>query len=318
MKVRNAPAGALSPALQAQLERVRSERGFEASAVAQGKVLLINSYCDQHDIDAVVVGLSGGIDSAVVAALLQAARATEGSPITRIVPIFLPVHDQRAATGQQDARLRAELTASCLGLDLLEVDLSEPHRAMLEAAGAGVGAAVDDWASGQLVSYLRTPALYFQTSLLTATGHKALVAGTTNRDEGAYLGYVGKASDGMVDLQLITDLHKSEVYKLARALDLPEPLLEATPTGDMYDGRIDEEVFGAPYDFVELYLSWLCLSKGRRHELRAELDADDQRSFESMALALERVHRHNAHKYLVGSPAVHLNVLPSAVPGGWR
>jgi NAD+ synthase (glutamine-hydrolysing) len=86
------------------------------------------------------------------------------------------------------------------------------------------------WAAGQLAPYLRTPTLYYLTSLLTQEGMKAVVCGTTNRDEGAYLGFFGKASDGMVDLQLIADLHKSEVYALGKLLAVPEKILTRTPT----------------------------------------------------------------------------------------
>jgi hypothetical protein len=55
------------------------------------------------------------------------------------------------------------------------------------------------WASGQLVSYLRTPMLYYQTALLTEQGFRSIACGTTNRDEGSYIGFFGKASDGSID-----------------------------------------------------------------------------------------------------------------------
>jgi hypothetical protein len=174
------------------------------------------------------------------------------------------------------------------------------------------------WAEGQLVSYVRTPALYYATSLLTEQGHSAIVVGTTNRDEGAYLGYFGKASDGMVDVQLISDLHKSEVVKTAQALGLPETIIKAIPSGDMYDGRTDEAVFGAPYDFVELYLSILCLSEREKKHLTRGWSATEIDQYDTMAARLEKLHKYNAHKYNVGSPAVHLDIMESAVPGGWQ
>jgi hypothetical protein len=73
-------------------------------------------------------------------------------------------------------------------------------------------------------------------------------------------------------------------------------------------------VFGAPYDFVELYLCHLCAG----FRIPAAWPDEAQRQYVRLAANLEELHRFNAHKYLVGSPAVHLDVLESAVPGGWR
>ena len=77
--------------------------------------------------------------------------------------------------------------------------------------------------------------------------------------QGGYIGFFGKASDGMVDIQLISDLHKSEVHALARHLDVPASVIAAVPTGDVFDGRTDEEMIGASYDFIELYMLVLAL-----------------------------------------------------------
>ena len=88
--------------------------------------------------------------------------------------------------------------------------------------------------------------------------------------------------------------------------------MKATPTGDMFDGRCDEEVFGAPYDFVELYLGYL------RGDVDLKLSMEAQKQFDLYATNLENLHRYNAHKYKVGSPAVHLDLYQGGVPGGWR
>lgn len=139
-----------------------------------------------------------------------------------------------------------------------------------------------------------------------------------NRDEGAYLGYVGKASDGMVDVQLISDLHKSEVYACARFLDVPDSIIGAVCTGDMFDGRVDEEVFGTSYDFVELYLWYLNLNNFHQEKFKKSLDEESLEKFNMYASNLENLHSYNAHKYLAGSPAVHLDIFESNVKGGWQ
>ncbi len=165
---------------------------------------------------------------------------------------------------------------------------------------------------------MRTPANYYATSLATQLGQSAIVVGTTNRDEGAYLGYVGKASDGIADVQLISDLHKSEVRKIAVQLNVPKSILDAQPTGDMYDGRVDEEVFGTTYDFVELFLLLQSLSEEESEAYLDTLTQEARKQFSTAATAIEKLHRYNSHKYKVGSPAYHLDVLESGVRGGWR
>lgn len=314
MKVRNpAGPGKLPAGLCRLLEEQRRRRGFDTREWTRAKLELLDAYCEEHGIDAAVVGVSGGVDSALVAAL-----ACRSKRLVELKLVFLPVWHE-SASGQDAAEQRVRDLTRALGREIEIIDLTDAHRGLAEAAlGLGGLDRCDPWAAGQLVSYLRTPALYFQTSLLAARGLRAVVLGTINRDEGAYLGYVGKAGDGMVDIQLIADLHKSEVYAAARELGVPESILKATPTGDMFDGRTDEQVFGAPYDFVELYLGWLCLSPAEQRRALATLDDEERALFEELAASLERVHAYNAHKYLVGSPAVHLNVLQSAVPGGWR
>ena len=152
-----------------------------------------------------------------------------------------------------------------------------------------------------------------RVNLLLPFFFPSLVVGTTNRDEGAYLGFFGKASDGMVDVQPISDLHKSEVYAIARELDVPQVVIDAPPSGNVFDGRIDEEMIGAPYWFVELYL----LARERELDLDGLIDGSERPAYERWRNAIERQHQKNAHKYRVGSPAIHLDVLPRSVPGGW-
>lgn len=317
MRVYNPPSpAALHPDLAATLAKLRARRGFDAAAHAQAKAAVLNAYLAEHHLAACVVAVSGGVDSAVVLGLVALAARQPGSPIKRIVAALAPVFDARAASHQDAALARGRRVAQACGAAASVIDLTAAHTAIKTAVDQAVGVTGQDWASGQLVAYARTPAFYYVTSLLAQQNTPGILVGTTNRDEGAYLGYVGKAADGMVDVQLIADLHKSEVYALAAYLQLPDEVITTAPTGDMYDGRADEEVFGAPYDFVELYLGWL--SADDRDNLSARWGVTALSDFWQLAQRLEALHAYNAHKYLAASPAVHLNLLPSAVPGGWE
>lgn len=306
-------AAALLPELAAELARVRELRAFNAASYLDRKVDLIAGYLQQHGLRAAVLGMSGGVDSAVVLGILREVQKRYPA-LSHLVPLALPTHV--AEQGQSAALNRVHNLCKQWSIYCPIGNLHAAHDAIAREIDGMVGTQMEPlpspWALGQLTSYIRTPALYFATSLLTDRGLPAVVVGTTNRDEGAYLGYVGKASDGMVDLQVIADLHKSEVYQLARQLGVTDEILAAVPSGEMFDGRVDEEVFGAPYDFVELYLHGKCHPE---RDWQWSQEAFEQ--YGQLADNLEALHRYNAHKYLVGSPAVHLNVLESAVPEGW-
>lgn len=295
------------------LARLRYGRGFDPAPVLEAKVGLLAGWFEDQGLDAAVVGLSGGVDSATVLGLLHRLQQREGSPLRRLVAVIAPV-DGPGATGQDLAASRASAVAAAFGVEAWPVPLGIAHTAALDALGAGSGRALDDWTAGQLLSVLRTPVFYGAAAHLQAAGFRSVVVGTTNRDEGAYLGFFGKASDGMVDLQPLADLHKSEVRALARLLGVPGDVVDAVPSGDVWDGRTDAEMIGADYDEVEAVL--------RLRELGvdplavADHLADGDRLADA-ARAVEALHAVNAHKYRVGSPAVFLDVLPRAVPGGW-
>ena len=285
------------------LQRLRDGRGFIASEVAEAKIGRLNRWFEEQRLDAAVVGVSGGIDSALVLALLRAASKREGSPLRRVVALLLPIAG-RGASGQQQATTRGHAVAEALGAELWEAPLGDALAATIGPLAKASGLPFDAWSEGQCLSVMRTPALYGAAALLQAHGHRAIVVGTTNRDEGAYLGFFGKASDGMVDLQPIADLHKSEVRALAKHLGVPVPVLDAAPAGDVHDGRTDEQMLGATYDEVETVLRLL------------ELERSPALAGERAATAVARQHAVNRHKYAVGSPAVHLDVMPRGVPGG--
>lgn len=317
MRVYNPPRTEIHADIAAAVAAMRAERSFDAQVYVQQKAQALNRYMAKHRLAHCVVGTSGGVDSAVVLAIAARAQALASSPIDKVIALLMPVHDE-GATGQDTARTRGELVAKAVGAQTAHVDLTGAMTALTGAVEKAVGIAGEAWARGQVVSYLRTPALYYTTSLLTQDGAVGIVLGTTNLDEGGYLGYFGKASDGMVDLQMISDLHKSEVYNVARVLGLPPEVIDVEPSGDMYDGRLDEEVFGAPYDFVELYMQWLRLDEPSRQSLTTAWSDAARQQFDAWSENLERMHRYNGHKYLGRSPAVHLDLFDVAVPGGWR
>lgn len=310
MKVYNEPVE-MNSSLHSTLELFRKLRGFDAETWVDQKIRLINDYFTQSHLSGAVIGVSGGVDSAVALKLVKLASEQPGSSIKKIVPLLLPAFDFEGATSQDTATNQGAELCTSLGLEpAVFTKLTQLAGLMTEELENILGIESTPWAKGQLVAYARTPLLYNTCSILTDSGNPALVIGTTNLSEGGYLGYVGKASDGMVDLQIISDLYKSEVYAVAEHIGIPKSILSAVPTGDMYDGRGDTEVFGASYDFVELYHLWL--QAGADPSLLT-----DATFYEGMT-NLEKLHAYNGHKYLYGSPSIHLDIMNAKIPGGWN
>ncbi len=300
-----------------KLQEIRKQRNFDAKKYIENKTNLLNEYMNKYGLKACVVAISGGIDSAIVLGLIKRASEKSDSPIKKIFPMLLPVLDSTGVTNQLSATEKGKELCEKLQVKSYIIDLSRINTEMRNSLEPVIDIKGEDWAIGQLAPYSRTPILYYTTSLLTQIGYGAIICGTTNRDEGAYLGYVGKASDGMVDIQLISDIHKSEVYQVANELKIPECIINAVPTGDMYDNRNDENVFGAPYDFVELYLNYLNFEKIEKEKFNNSLNPNAKEQFDFYSRNLENLHRYNLHKYISKSPAVHLDLFDSSVKGGW-
>jgi len=198
-----------------------------------------------------VVGLSGGVDSAVVARLCQAAAPAH------VVAVVMPCHSDP----QDEAD--ALLTAGHFQIPVIRVDLTpayDPLSAALRQALAAVppeqvldpAHAVDDVKAARPFANLK-PRLRMTTLYAVANALDYLVAGTGNRSELA-IGYFTKHGDGGVDLLPIGDLLKSEVRAAAKALGVPEPIIEKAPSAGLWPGQNDEVEMGFSYAQLETYL----------------------------------------------------------------
>jgi len=101
----------------------------------------------------------------------------------------------------------------------------------------------------------------------------------------------------VVDVQLISDLHKSEVFKVGEALGVPRSILDAPPSADLWDGQTDEDELGFSYDFIELLTGYyLPLDDEQRAAFKASLSAETKIKFEATANIAQTIHRRNFHK----------------------
>jgi NAD+ synthase len=200
----------------------------------------------------IVVGLSGGIDSAVVVGL--AAMAVPG----HVVGVMLPCYSD-----PQDA-VDAKIAADHFKVPAITIDLAPAYDTLLGDLRKAVAAlprdqhpvsTADDVDIRMRVPIanvkprLRMTSLYFVANSLNY-----LVAGTGNRSE-LTIGYFTKYGDGGVDLLPIGRLLKSEVRTLARELDIPAPIIDKPPSAGLWQGQTDESEMGFTYADLESYLT---------------------------------------------------------------
>lgn len=290
--------------LSEALNNYRDKRHFDPERYVAQKCNLLTDYMSSCKLDTLVVGVSGGVDSAVVASM--AAMVSKDRPLNTEL-IFIPSYKE-GASGQEEALSRVNDLSAALEKNVKIIDITDIISGVRSEFGrCGIGN-LDGWAAGQAVPYLRTALLYSATSVFSQDGKPGLVLGTNNFDEFGYIGYYGKASDGMVDIQMISDIHKSEVYRVGKFLGLPDSIMSATPTGDMFDGRNDHEVIGVSYDYIELFAAERC-----GHVNTNMLSSSSQKTWEAAKRNIEKIHGYNAHKYSVGSPAIHLDIPEYAI-----
>jgi NAD+ synthase len=190
-------------------------------------------------VKGIVLGLSGGIDSAVVAALAKEAVGKDN-----LLVLFMPCHSH--AQDLKDARL----VAHQLGLKSKLVDLSSTYNNFMKILP---GAA--SLARGNLKPRLRMSTLYYFANKLNY-----LVCGTGNKSE-LLVGYFTKYGDGGVDILPIADLFKRQVRRLAKELKIPQGIITKPPTAGLWNGQTDEVEMGITYHDLDDILDRFCNHK---------------------------------------------------------
>lgn len=204
----------------------------------------LKNYATKSGMNGYVIGVSGGIDSAVCSTLC----AMTGLPLT---VIRMSIH-QAADQADRGAKHIDWLKANFPNIKSLDIDLTEAYDKeveLLTKAGAFEGVSEEQigLACGNTRSRLRMVTLYG-----VGGAHKLLVCGTGNKVEDYGIGFFTKFGDGGVDLSPIGELTKTEVYALAKELGVIQEILDARPTDGLWaDGRTDEDQIGATYPELE-------------------------------------------------------------------
>lgn len=288
--------------LQEELRKYRATRGFivedgtvKSQKWADDKCAKFNKYMTDHKLSGCCVSLSGGIDSALTYALMIHAKKQPDSPIKRVVGIAQPIHSSDWAL--ERATMAHNKLAPNKEADFIVVDQTQLHDQLKGIVDQALGVEGGAFAGGQLRSYQRAPVQYYVAQLISQSGNPCLVMGTGNQDEDGYLAYFCKAGDGVVDLQLIADLHKSEVKEVARTLGVPDAIVKAPPSADLWEDQSDEEELGFTYDFIELWTGvYLPKSDDEKKEFENGLSPDALKQFQEWGAKCKAIHERNKHK----------------------
>lgn len=206
----------------------------------------LKEYANKAGARGFVIGVSGGIDSAVVSALC----AKTG---LNLLVLEMPIHQGSAEVGRAQDHIKW-LKANYPNVESKVVDLTDAYDILYEDLAQGTppfGRQISqedyNFSMANTRSRLRMTSLYAYAGM-----YKMLVAGTGNKVEDFGIGFYTKYGDGGVDISPIADLMKSEVYALGAELGVGMDILTAAPTDGLHeDGRTDETQIGASYDELE-------------------------------------------------------------------
>ncbi|PIE48299.1 MAG: NAD(+) synthase [Flavobacteriales bacterium] len=237
----------------------------------------LKDYAQQARVNGFVIGISGGIDSAVTASLC----AQTGM---EVLLLEMPIHQSERQVNR-GRELIKKLQNDYPGVRTEEIDLTQTFETYIKAVHKTDNADKVALALANTRARLRMTTLYYYAGL-----HGLLVAGTGNKVEDFGVGFFTKYGDGGVDLSPIADLMKSEVYALAKYLEVPQSIQEAAPTDGLFgDNRTDEDQIGASYDELEWAMNFIAANETTNTLTDREL----------FVLELyKKRHRQNLHKMI--------------------
>lgn len=196
----------------------------------------------QANAKGLIFGLSGGLDSAVVAALSKKAVGK------RHLAVMMPCYSSGSSTSD------AKKVVKKLELNAKKIDLSTLYDCAIKMYPKG-----NKLACANLKARLRMITLYFLANIMNY-----LVVGTGNKSE-LLMGYYTKYGDGGVDILPIADLLKSDVRILAKQLGLPKEIIKKAPSADLWAGQTDENEMGIAYEELDEIL--FCISRRKKCSL---------------------------------------------------
>lgn len=222
---------------------------FRAEEINNHIVNWLSDYANNAKVKGFVVGISGGIDSALTSTLC----AQTGLPV---LCVEMPIHQAESHVSRANEHIH-QLKQRFSNVINERVDLTPVFETFKKQVPTCENESVYNLSLANTRARLRMTTLYYLAGI-----HGFLVAGTGNKVEDFGVGFYTKYGDGGVDLSPIADLLKSEVRKLAKYVAVPESILSAKPTDGLFgDDRSDEDQLGASYDELEWAMQQIEIGK---------------------------------------------------------
>lgn len=244
---------------------------FDALKETKNVINFIKDYFEKNNLGGVVLGISGGKDSGVVAGLL-----TEAIGKDKVIGVTMPCHSK------DEDRDDAKLISDYYGFKLINMDLTDSFDTYKEQVNL-LGNFTDEELKNSDINLkprLRMATLYYLAALYTAINKKTyIVAGTSNKCE-LYVGYFTKGGDSVHDIAPIADFTVEEVIKIGEVLKVPEKVLYKKPS-DGLSNQSDEDKLGVTYKDIATFM-----------ENPDEVDKKTRQK-------IKRLHDNNLHKFSI-------------------
>ena len=197
-------------------------------------VEFVQNKVSEANANGLVVGLSGGIDSTLAAFL-----ACEAVGKDNVFGIVMP-----STTTPTEDKLHGTAIAQLLGINYKEIAIDSILNEFLSVTQLEE----DKLSIGNLKARIRMSIIYFY-----ANSKNYLVSGTGNKSE-ILIGYFTKHGDGACDIEPIGDLYKTDVYQLAKYLEIPQEIIDKPPRAGLWNNQTDEDEIGMTYELLDKIL----------------------------------------------------------------
>ncbi len=222
------------------------KKEFNAKKIAQHIVSWLDNYCSKAGTDGFIIGISGGVDSALTSMLC----AMTGK---KTILVSMPIRQTEAEYGRAMNHIK-DLKKRFNTVESYDIDLTTTFTSFEEKMPFDIEEHHLSMANSR--ARLRMTTLY-----ALGQANKCLVAGTGNKVEDFGVGFYTKYGDGGVDISPIADLMKTEVWAVAKEIGVIEEIVVAKPTDGLWeDGRSDEDQIGASYPELEWAMEFLAAS----------------------------------------------------------
>ena len=244
-------------------------KNFNAKKEAERVIEFVRNYYKENNLGGAILGISGGKDSGVVAAILTEALGKEN-----VIGVTLPCHSK------DEDKIDAKLVSDYYGFELINFDITSTFDSFKNEL-KNLGDFSEEQTKNSDINLkprLRMSTLYYLAALYSAIkGKTYLVAGTSNKCE-LFVGYFTKGGDSVHDISTIADFTVDEVIAIGEYLKVPEKVLYKKPN-DGLSNQTDEDKLGVKYKDIASYIE---------NPVSVEKEVGEK---------IKRLHNNNLHKF---------------------